>query len=208
MFRCLTVAFALLLMQAGVIASATPPQEPSILSRAQWKAKPAKTENMLRHTVAIRGIVIHNTETLQTAWRKKTTDQKVRDIQAYHQTRTHLYRPDMKGKTWGDFAYHYYIDIGGEIAKGRDDQFQGDSGTRYDMNGLLLVVLEGKFDNEQPTKEQLAALDQLVGWLAARHKLKPEALSVHNDHAPTTCPGKNLKSYIPTLKRKLAGDAG
>lgn len=208
MFRGLPVALMLVLLQASAGASAAPPQEPSIMSRVQWKAKPARIETMLRHTVAVRGIVIHNTETPQAAWRKKTTDQKIRDIQAFHQTRAHLYRPEMRGKTWGDFAYHYYIDVGGEIAKGRDDLYQGDSGTRYEMDGLLLVVLEGKFDNEQPTREQLAALDRLVGWLAAKHGLKPEAISVHNDHAPTTCPGKNLKSYIPTLKKKLAENPG
>lgn len=205
-FRLLIAPLALVLalLAPGAGLRAASPPEPSIVSRSQWKAKPAKTENMLRHSVPIKGIVIHNTETPQSAWRRKTTDQKVRDVQAFHQTRPHLYRPEMKGKTWGDFAYHYYIDVGGEIAKGREDQYQGDSGTRYEMNGLLLVVLEGKFDIEQPTAEQLASLDRLVAWLADKHGLKPDNLSVHNDHAPTTCPGKNLKSYIPTLKRKLA----
>lgn len=201
MLGWMRAAVMLLVLPVGGTASAAP-KEPPILR--QWQPKPAVVANMLPHGTPIRGIVIHNTETPQAAWRSKTTAQKMRDIQAYHLTRPHKYRANMQGKTWGDFAYHYYIDVGGQIAKGRDDQYQGDSGTRYDLAGRLLIVLEGKFDVEQPTREQLASLDALVQWLAAKHGLKADSISSHNDHAPTTCPGKNLKSYVPELRDKTA----
>jgi len=181
-------------------------KEPKMMTRAQWKAEPANTKNMLRQPRVYKGIVIHHTEIAQTldGWKTKSTAEKMRDIQAQHQSHPHQYRPEMSGKFWGDFAYHYFIDVHGDIAMGRDIRYQGDSGTKYDMTGLLLVVLQGDFDKDQPTEEQLASLDGLVAWLAAKHKVAPERITAHKDHTETTCPGQNLYSYMTELKKKTA----
>jgi hypothetical protein len=208
MRRCISAsAIAALLVLAVPAASPATgePARPDMMSREQWQGKPAVTESMLPISPqGVKGIVIHNTETPHKLWAKKTTAQKMRDIQAFHLTRPHKFRPEMKGKTWGDFAYHFYIDVDGRIAEGRDAKFQGDSGTRYDMKEVLLVVLEGKFDEEKPTGAQVKSLDAVVAWLASTHKVDPKKISAHNDHTPTTCPGKNLKAYLPELRKKTA----
>lgn len=189
----------------GGTARAADPQPPEIMPRAAWQAKPAVTANMLAHGRPYRGIVIHHTQIAQDGrWKSKSTAQKMRDIQRDHQQRPHKYRPEMKGKIWGDFAYHYFIDTDGQIAEGRDARYQGDSGTRYDLSGLLLVVLQGDFDKDQPTRQQLASLDRIVAWLSARHKVGADMITAHDDHAATKCPGRSLKSYLPELKRKTA----
>ena len=33
------------------------------------------------------------------------------------------------------------------------------------------------------------------------------SISGHNDHTPTTCPGRSLKTYLPTLQQKVTDAA-
>ncbi len=68
------------------------------------------------------------------------------------------------------------------------NQLQPVSGrlTNCNMAGLLLVVLQGDFDHDRPTKQQLNSLDRLVAWLAAKHGLDPKEMSKqisgHKEH--------------------------
>lgn len=185
-----------------------------MMTREAWGAKPANIANMLKHDGPYKGIVVHNTATPQAAWKHKTTKQKLQDIQFGHQKNPHLFRKDMikvQGK-WGDFAYHYYIDIDGQIAAARDPQYQGDSGTYYDMSGQLLVVLEGNFDKDPTNAKQLASLDAIVAWLASKHGLSADQITGHRQNfrvgttktVSTQCPGANLEKYLPELRRKTA----
>ena len=62
------------------------------------------------------------------------------------------------------------------------------------------------FDIEQPRIEK--SLDRLVIWLAAKYRVPASRITGHNDHVPgTQCPGRNLKSYLPALRRKVAAAA-
>jgi N-acetyl-anhydromuramyl-L-alanine amidase AmpD len=110
---------------------------------------------------------------------------------------------DKPKPVWGDLPYHFYIDAAGRIGEGRDVNYAGDSNTRYNTADRLQIVLEGNFDKDQPTPEQLRALDQLVIWLATKYRVPSSKISGHNDHAPTDCPGRNLKSYLPQLRDKV-----
>jgi N-acetyl-anhydromuramyl-L-alanine amidase AmpD len=65
-------------------------------------------------------------------------------------------------------------------------------------------VLEGHFDKEQPGAAQLRSLDRLVVWLAAKYRVPAGRISGHNDHVTTDCPGRNLESYLPELRDKVA----
>jgi hypothetical protein len=194
-------------------------QKPPIMTPAQWKAKPANTDNMVEQpkvdgVVVYKGIVVHHTQIAQTlkGWATKSIEQKMRDIQRDHQTRVIKFAPGKTGTTWGDFAYHYFIDVDGRISQGRDIGYIGDSDTPYDPTGLFLVVLQGDFNHDRPTKRQLASLDSLVAWLAAKYGVDPVQITGHNDHlnpatkkpVATDCPGAYLKAYLPELRRKTA----
>ena len=94
---------------------------------------------------------------------------------------------------------------GRDIGEGRNLGFAGDSNTRYDTANRIQIVVEGHFDQEQPAAAQLRSLDRLVVWLAARHAIPAAKISGHADHVgDTDCPGKGLKTYLPTLRAKVA----
>lgn len=181
----------------GVVISAIPASladaatEPSILARADWGAKPAILKRMKPQKP--REIIIHHTGVRQQP--KISLERKLRGLQSYSQTK----------KSWGDSPYHYYIGVSGRIGEARDIVYAGDTNTEYSVKDRIQVVLEGHFDHELPNAKQLAALDELVRWLAAHHEIPADAISGHNDHAQTDCPGKNLKSHLATL-RGLVGE--
>jgi hypothetical protein len=181
-------------------------KEPTILTRDQWKAKPANVANMIPQGPTYRGIVIHHVGVVFEKRARFTPAQRLHIIQDDHLG--HRTRPG--SKPWGDFAYHYHIDRTGLIAMARDPKYQGDSNTNYDMTGQLLIVLDGDFDKDKPTAEQLKSLDELTAWLVAKHNLTADTITGHVDlsdkmrKGQTSCPGKNLASYLPTLRDKTA----
>ena len=204
MNRLTSSALALLICGAMYAPARAEVTEPAIVTRAEWKAAAPRVTTMVKQKATYKGIVVHHTQISHQLprWTIKPIAQKMRDIQADHMKKIQKYRPSLKGKLWGDFAYHFFIDIDGKIAQGRDTGFEGDSGTNYNMSGLLLIVLQGDFTKDRPTEAQLNSLDQLAAWEAKTHGIKGDQITAHNDHAQTECPGPNLKGYVPELKRK------
>lgn len=176
--------------------TATPQIE--IVSREEWGARPPVAE-MQRHE--IRRITIHHTATPQKP--ERTLEQKMQGLQQFSQNEGKLGSGKVK-PPWPDVPYHYYIDVHGRIAEGRSLGYVGDTNTEYNPTGHALVVLEGNFENEQPSPEQLSSLHAMVTWLAARYKVAPDHIEAHNDFAQTLCPGKNLKSHLPALRTAVS----
>ncbi len=167
---------------------------PTIISRKDWKAKnPVGT--VKEHT--IRYLTIHHTATSQ----KKGTpiEKKMQNLQNFSQTESRLASGKLK-PIWFDVPYHYYIAVDGKIAEGRELKFVGDTNTNYDPTGHALIVLEGNFEIEQPTAEQLKSLKEMTAWLVAQYKIPVAEIKAHNDYAATACPGKNLKKLLPQLR--------
>ncbi len=183
--------------ESKTIELKAPASEPMIVSRAQWEAKPPVAE-MKRHE--IRQITIHHTATFQK--RERTLEQKMTSLQQFSQHEGKLGSGKAK-PAWPDVPYHYYIDVHGRIAEGRQLEFVGDTNTEYNPAGHALVVLEGNFEQERPSTEQLVALQSLVQWLSNRFKVGPEGIQAHNDFASTACPGRNLKALLPDIRAKL-----
>lgn len=190
-------ALALLAVLAALNASAQRAAVPDIVQREEWGAKPANTALMKPQVP--REIVIHHTSVRQQP--KLTLAQKLRGLQSFSQTPgTVNGRPK---PAWGDVPYHFYIDLTGRIGEGRDINYAGDTNTKYSTANRIQIVLEGHFDREEPSPAQLQSLDKLVLWLAAQYRVPPTKISGHNDHVPTDCPGRNLKSYLPQLQSKV-----
>lgn len=168
-----------------------------ILSRQEWKAKEA-IGKMQSHT--LQHITIHHTASP----RKEgiTIEKKMQNLQNFSQSAGRL----ASGKTkpaWPDVPYHYYISADGQIAEGRDILYAGDTNTDYDPRGHALVVLEGNFENEQPSTKQLGSLRGLVAWLSAKYQIPTSEIKAHNDYASTACPGVNLKKALPALRQQV-----
>ena len=178
------------LLAVCVVATAHATDAPQIVTRDQWGAKPPVTERMERQSPT--EIVIHHTGVRQQP--KLSLERKLRGLQGFSQGE----------KKWGDSPYHYYIDVTGRIGEARDVAYAGDTNTAYSVQDRILVVLEGHFDTETPAPEQVAALKQLIAWLSAKYAIAGSKISGHNDHVPTDCPGKNLKTLLPGLRRSAA----
>ncbi len=195
----MALGLALLVLAPVLEAAAQGVQPPQIVPRSGWRAKPADKALMKPHTP--REIVIHHTSEPQRP--AQTLARKLQRLQRFSRAEGSVEKRPKPA--WGDVPYHYYIDAAGRIAEGRDINYEGDTNTLYSTAGRIQIVLEGHFDNEQPSAAQVKSLDRLVIWLAATYRVSATRISGHNDHVPSSdCPGRNLKSYLPRLRAKVA----
>ena len=189
------IALSLLSAFAGNALAADAPE---IVSRSAWKAKPGLTQ--LMKSQKPREIVIHHTAVRQQP--KISLERKMRGLQGFSQRAGKVGK--RKKPAWGDVPYHFYIGVSGRIAEGRDINMAGDTNTNYSVNDSIQVVVEGSFDKEKPNARQLKALQRLTLWLAYRYKISSNLISGHNDHTPTSCPGKHLKVHLPAIRTAIA----
>jgi hypothetical protein len=178
------------------------PYSPAIVTRDKWQARPALA-GMRPQTPS--AIIIHHTGERQN--RKLSIEAKLRNLQSFSQ-RPGIVSPGHSKPAWPDVPYHFYIDVNGRIAEGRDVHFAGDTNTGYDTRGYIQVVIEGDFEKEQPALEQMNTLRDLLVWLTLLWGMPAEKISVHKDHAPTDCPGRNLLALLPTLRADMVARRG
>lgn len=127
----------------------------------------------------------------------RTAPRRLRGAQRFHQT----------GKRkWADIAYHYLIDRAGNVYEGRPSWARGDTATRYDTTGHLLVCVVGDYDKQKPTARQLTVLADLLAWASKKHHLDPTKITGHRQHAATSCPGKHLQRTLDdgSLRQQIA----
>lgn len=178
------------------------PVRPKILSRNEWGAK--TPVGKMKHHSPDR-ITVHHTASHQR--RDLSIEQKMRDLQKFSQNPSQLATGRTK-PAWPDVPYHFYIGFDGQIAEGRDVNFVGDTNTDYDPTGHILIVLEGNFEEEQPSSAQIDSLRCLARWLTGYWRIPPSAIKGHKDYASTACPGRNLEDELPRLQKMLAEATG
>lgn len=143
-----------------------------------------------RHS--IHTLTLHHTELLLEV--NALAPERLRRHQRYHQQ-----------QGWNDIAYHYGVDLAGNIYELRDPRTAGDTFTKYDPAGHLLVVCEGNFNHQRPTEALLNSVAQLFAFGSSTHGVSLTTLSGHRDHAVrTTCPGDNLQRELGSLRREAA----
>lgn len=143
--------------------------------RDAWGAAPP-VQPYVGHTPT--GVSLHHTGT---AWGgHPPAEQYLRNIQAFHVS---------PRREWEDIAYHFLVDLEGRVWAGRPPTVRGNPSIYYDPSGLVLVCLLGDYDAQEPNEEQLASAARTAAWTIKQFKLRPDALTGHRDHAPTTCPG-------------------
>jgi len=180
---------------AASILLAQTPELPPILTRAEWGAKP-RLDGAKPHE--IHTVTIHHTGVLSQP--NRTLEDKLRGLQAFSQ-RVDKLASGKEKPAWPDIPYHYYISIDGRIGEGREWQFAGDTNTEYNPTGHLLIVVEGEFGQENPTRAQLRSLNHLTTWVCQRWSIPSWKIAGHQDHSSqTSCPGKALDAYLPVLR--------
>jgi hypothetical protein len=170
---------ATFLMRALQLDPLAPPPRPyqvDIVPRATWGALPPQGEFMDHR---VERITIHHSDDTGSL----EGPELYRAWQRWH---LHL--------GWPDLAYHFIIGRDGAVYEGRSFRSAGDTATEYDPTGHLLFVVEGDFDRELPTPQQLESLAQLTAW-GSMYFDAPD-VGGHRDHAATTCPGDNLHSHL------------
>ena len=182
---------------AALDCAAQKAKRPEIISRSEWGAKKPVGEGK-KHK--IRYITIHHTATVRKPDVEIAT--KMRNLQAFSQRDDKLDTGKAK-PAWFDVPYHYYIAMDGKIAEGRQIKYAGDTNTEYDPTGHALVVLEGSFNKEQPTAEQVDSMKKIVLWLARKYNVSAEDIKGHDNYAKTGCPGENLKKLFPELRKGI-----
>lgn len=92
-------------------------------------------------------------------------------------------------KGWSGIGYHFYIRANGTIYRGREENVIGShaKGNNYNTLG---ICLEGNFEDDEPTKEQLNALVALSTYLSLKYDIRD--IIRHCDVVDTLCPGGNF----------------
>lgn len=202
MIRCRrsTLATALAFSIAACASRGTPaaavPDVP-IVMRAEWGAHDPVLP-MREHR--IERITIHHTATRQDT--SRSLAEKLRGLQAFSQRDDSL-ADGRRKPAWADIPYHYYIAVDGTVGEARSWRYVGDTNTRYDPTGHLLIVVEGNFEQEQLTEPQRRALESFVTTIAHRFGVPGSRLGAHKDFASTRCPGANLYAELPRLRQLI-----
>lgn len=134
-------------------------------------------------------LTLHHTEVVLE--RNALAPQRLRRHQRFHQD-----------QGWPDIAYHFAVDLRGNVYELRDPASAGDTFTSYDPAGHLLVVCEGDFNHQQPTDALLAAVATLFASASATYGVPLDRIAGHRDLAPeTTCPGGHLYRHLGAIRR-------
>lgn len=90
---------------------------------------------------------------------------------------------------YSGIGYHYYIKKDGIIYKGRDEEMQGAHAIN-ENNKSIGICLEGNYEEEMPSENQIDSLINLSSSLIVKYNMKD--IIRHGDCNNTLCPGKNI----------------
>lgn len=131
-----------------------------------------------------------------------------------------IFDKEHRARGWDACGYHFVICNGdgggdGEVQIGPRWPIQKQGahtgatpGNEYNEYGIG-ICLVGDFSNRGPSAAQLASLNRLTNYLAARYRISPDRVIGHRDapgHA-TECPGDVLEAYLrSTLRSNVRGE--
>jgi hypothetical protein len=152
-----------------------------IISRQMWGA--AEPVNDM-HAQIPDTITLHHSGVEYTG--RPIAKEYIKAIQGYHQ----------REMGWADIAYHFIIDLEGNVYEGRSTDWVGDTATEYDPSDQVLICVLGNYEIQQPSEKQLDSISQLMVWIMKKHNIKRTSIAAHKDLAKTVCPGKNLYHFL------------
>ena len=162
------------------------------LCRHAWAAE-EPTGDFTSHT--IERLTVHHTARVLSD--NRNAPAAIRGHQRFHQ----------RDRGWADIAYHFIIDLDGNVYECRPVDAVGDTGTNYDPTGHFLVCCEGDFNSQDLPAAQRTALVDVLAWAAERYDVGSETIKGHRDWAATSCPGDDLYPLIESGDLAAAVDA-
>lgn len=88
---------------------------------------------------------------------------------------------------WAGCGYHFYIRKDGTIYRGRPECTIGAHAVGHNATSIG-ICLEGDFNKQSPTKEQIKSGAELITYLKKKYNI--ENVKGHGDLMATDCPGK------------------
>jgi hypothetical protein len=158
-----------------------------MICRRAWGAE-EPTGEFRRHR--IRRLTVHHSGVVLTD--NTEAPARFRSHQASHQARG-----------WPDIAYHVLIDRNGNVYEGRPIRAEPDTATNYDPRGHFTVMCEGNFEEQRPSKLQLASLADVLAWAAERYDVGVRTIHGHLEYADTACPGRALQRRLDEVRRMV-----
>lgn len=182
--------------QRGATALLGAPSAPTgnltIITRAQWGAKAARTDSMKAMQGQWSRITVHHSD-------EETSDpdggtleeamQTIRSIQRYHM--------EDAGHRWGDIGYHFMIDAAGRIYEARALQWQGaHAGDTNNVQNIGICLL-GDLERRPPKPAALKSLELLLNDLRQRFRIPASRVYGHSElKSSTVCPGQTMLAWI------------
>lgn len=154
----------------------------------------------LRIPHRITHITLHHTGSAQPLRPEDDAADKLRGLQSW----------GASDRNWWDVPYHFLIGLDGTIYEGRDYRYMGETNTRYDPTGHLLISVIGNYALQEPTPAQVEAIAALMAWGVSEFGVPTDRIGGHYDYAETTCPGPNLVRRLEdgTLRRMVEARLG
>ncbi len=118
------------------------------------------------------------------------TVERLQKIQKFH----------IKERRWGDIGYHFIIDRAGRVWEGRSLAYQGAHVADYNEHNVGLMLL-GNFDQQQPSRVQLASAQMTIINLMTRFRVSAHQVYTHQELKATHCPGKNLHPRLVAMRQ-------
>ena len=162
---------------------------PTLPHRGPVLSVPTAISNPWKPTAAPRewtSIVIHHTAT------------KRGDVASIHEA--HLQKKDKSGNAWLGIGYHFVIGNGNGMGDGeieptfrwREQMHGAHAGDNEHNQHGIGVCLVGNFEDEPPSRSQMAAVKRLVNVLKAEYGISSDKIIGHSDIKATACPGKHF----------------
>ena len=170
----------------------------SIIPRRRWNAARPVTRRLDRMG-GIRRMTIHHSAILSRNPDTRAVATQIRAFQGTH----------IQENGWGDIGYHFLIDPAGRVWEGRDLRYQGAHAGGVNNEHNIGICLLGNFvpgrRGQSPSARQVAAMEDLVGWIGRRYSISRHGVLTHRELKPnTTCPGPRLQAIVNQMRRQLA----
>jgi hypothetical protein len=151
---------------------------------ASSKAGNASFRARIPHKIKM--ITLHHAGDPKPMTTKDDPVKKLRGLQAWGQ----------KDKNWWDVPYHFIVALDGTIYEGRDWHYLGETNTKYDQTGHLLIMVMGNYEIQEPNQAQIKAVTDLMAWGVQEFSVPLDKIYGHRDLTETLCPGKYLYPYL------------
>ncbi|CAF0811694.1 unnamed protein product [Rotaria sp. Silwood1] len=158
---------------------------PSIVTRSQWGARPAKSRTPM--TTPVQYVVIHHT-TGGTCTTKSDCISKMKGFQNYH----------MDSNGWDDIGYSFLVGEDGNIYEGRGWTYAGAHTYGYNSKSIGISVI-GDYSSRKPNAGAINAVKALIKCGVSRGYIRSNyLLRGHRDLDSTACPGNSFYNEIKT----------